>query len=175
MRPGGGVGRGEPVREREWLGESWALRVRRGAVEVLRAVFGDELRRRMRRLARSDLPILDEWRRLYPDLDPLELHDRCWQVTPVCPGGGELVWNEEWHSMESSLHGPPGRPKSGPSLPPAARSVQAAELGLTFERDGLRARHRPERELDRTRRTTRYPSTSSSNMRRSTRWVAARR
>jgi len=132
--------RGDPVREREWLGQSWSLRARRGVIEAVHAIFGDELRQRMQTLAWSNLPILDEWRRLFPEVDPIEFHARYCHVDLVCPGGGEFVWNEEWRAMESSFYGHPGQSKGGPSLPAAVRSVSAAELGLTFERDGLRAR-----------------------------------
>ena len=43
----------------------------------------------------GNLPILNEWKRLFPDRDPVEVHQQVWQVELVCPGGGKYVWNEK--------------------------------------------------------------------------------
>ena len=48
--------------------------------------------------------------------------------------------------MESSAYGHPGEPVDGPSLPPGLDVVTAADVGLTFEENGLRARARVSRQ-----------------------------
>ena len=46
----------------------------------------DGLRGWMQRLAWSNIAILNEWKRLFPDQDPVAVHERLWGVRPVCPG-----------------------------------------------------------------------------------------
>ena len=70
----------------------------------------------------SNLPALNEWKRLFPDRDPVAVHREVWGVTLVCPGGGNYVWNEKYATMESTVYGHPGQPKSGP--PATARAEQ---------------------------------------------------
>jgi hypothetical protein len=89
----------------------------------------------------ANLPILNEWRRRFPQQDPVALHERLWNRRLVCPAGGTYVWNEAWQTMESSVYGHPGEPRAGPTLlPPAILAIERAAAGLTFEEDGLRAR-----------------------------------
>jgi hypothetical protein len=88
----------------------------------------------------NNLPILNEWKRLYPDRDPVEVHRSVWGVELVCPGGGKYVWNEKLQTMESTVYGCPAAPKVGPPAPPVLGGFAAADFGLTFENQGLRAR-----------------------------------
>jgi hypothetical protein len=69
-------------------------------------------------------------------------HEQAWGVALRCPGGGAYRWNQTWQTYESTVYGHPAEPRAGPSLPPAALSVLSADLGLTFEDDGLRSRAR---------------------------------
>jgi hypothetical protein len=122
------------------LGESVDFSVKLRDGKILAAVTRDDYERQLRRLAWGNLPILNEWHRLYPNADPVALHERWWGVKPVCPGGGKYVWNETWQTMESSVFGSPAVPKSGPALPPQLRDFSGGRYGLTFEPQGLRAR-----------------------------------
>jgi len=99
----------------------------------------------MQRLAWRSLPILNEWKSLFPDRDPVDVHQRAWKVRLVCPGGGTYVWNDAWKTMESTVYGHPGEPKVGPKAPPALEAIERGDFGLTFEEQGLRARVRLER------------------------------
>jgi hypothetical protein len=94
----------------------------------------------LREASFSNLPILNEWRRLEPDQDPVDVHERIWKRRLLCPGGGRYVWNEAWRTMESTVYGHPGEPRPGPTLPGALAHIARAAAGLTFEDDGLRAR-----------------------------------
>jgi hypothetical protein len=122
-----------------WLGENVGVRVDGAFVRVLQHIFGDNARRAMQSRCWGNLPILNEWRRRYPDLDPVELHGKFWQRRLVCPGGGEYRWNETWKTMQSTVYGHPGEPKLGPTLPRQWQDVRLANFGLTFEENGLRA------------------------------------
>jgi len=103
-------------------------------------LMGDQYQAAMQQLAWNNLPILNEWHRLYPEIDPVELHERVWHVRLVCPGGGTFVWNEPFQTMESTVYGHPGEPKQGPAAPPLIGQFLSADFGLTFENQGLRAR-----------------------------------
>ena len=76
----------------------------------------------------SNLPILNEWKRLFPNEDPVKVHERLWHVTLICPGGGKYVWNDQWHTMESTVYGHPGQPKTGPKAPPLLEPVSIRQF-----------------------------------------------
>jgi hypothetical protein len=115
------------------------VRAQRQILQVLAAMGEEQYQGAMQARAWGNLPILNEWKRLYPTQDPVALHERYWQTRLVCPGGGKYVWNAEWQTMESTVYGHPGTPRRGPSSPPTLEEFAAADFGLTFEHDGLRA------------------------------------
>ncbi len=96
----------------------------------------------------SNLPILNEWKRLYPDCDPVELHERVWNIRLICPGGGRYVWNDKYQTMESTVYGHPGEPKKGPLAAVALQQFSSGDFGLAFENQGLRARVSLEKKSD---------------------------
>jgi hypothetical protein len=109
-------------------------------IEVFEEVFGRrEYQQLLQARAWSNIAILNEWKRLYADRDPVAVHQQVWQTTLVCPGGGKYVWNEEYQTMESTVYGHPAQPKTGPALPQALQNVRWLDFGLTFENRGLRA------------------------------------
>lgn len=122
-----------------WLGSNFCLQVDRKAIELGVSMQGIEVQRFMQGVAWSNLPILNEWKRRFPDQDPVEVHERLWATRPLCPGGGEYVWNAEWQTMESSVYGHPGEPLNGPAFPTALNQFQFGNFGVTFEDQGLRA------------------------------------
>lgn len=134
-----------PAVERPWLGESVGLQVRQKALKIAAALTRREYQAMMQQRAWSNLPILNEWRRRYPQEDPLAVHAKFWHVELICPGGGKYVWNPQWQTMESTVYGHPGEPKEGPAVPPLLEQVQVGNFGLTFEEQGLRVRTAIER------------------------------
>ncbi|HEY5314334.1 MAG TPA: hypothetical protein VIK18_17505 [Pirellulales bacterium] len=122
-----------------WLGQSVALNVEARALKALGPLLGSSYQTAMQRLAFGNLPILNEWKRRFPQHDPVDLHERLWGVRLVCPGGGQYVWNPRWQTMESTVYGHPGEPRLGPSAPPILGQLQGVRLGLSFEEHGLRA------------------------------------
>jgi hypothetical protein len=128
-----------------WDGSHVGLDVRGRGVELLKHGFGLEQGKRLRAASWGNLPILNEWKRLHPELDPLELHARVFRDRLVCPGGGSYSWNPEWHTMESSVFGHPGEPRPELPVPPGWSDLEAGRFALTFEDDGLRVRFELER------------------------------
>jgi hypothetical protein len=122
-----------------WLGESFALQVDGRFIQMLLASRDIGYRQEMAMRSWSNLPILNEWHRLYPDRDPVELHEQVWRTRLVCPGGGKYVWNDEWQTMESTVFGHPGH-ETEAEAPNVWGDLLRASFGITFENQGLRAR-----------------------------------
>ena len=120
-----------------WLGSNLCLRVDQNFVPALEALFRDEFRPAQQRLAWSNLPTLNEWKRLYRGQDPVKLHEQIWHTTLVCPGGGRYGWNDQWQTLESTVYGHPAQPKSDPDKLLPVANVTNANLGVTFENQGL--------------------------------------
>jgi len=125
---------------RPWLGTSVALRADRQILQIVNDLSVHRYQRAMQREAWNNLPILNEWHRRYPAVDPVEFHERVWGIRLVCPGGGRYVWNPQWRTMESTVYGHPGEPKEGSVAPPVLEQFHSADFGLSFENNGLRAR-----------------------------------
>jgi hypothetical protein len=130
-----------------FLGVSAAFEFEPRALLYLGLLDGEDPRQIARAASFDNLPILDEWRRLFPDRDPLAVHEEWFGERLVCPGGGEYRWDGEWQRMASTVYGHPGAPLPGDPLPPALREVEHVRLGLGFEPeiDCLRVRGRLER------------------------------
>ncbi len=128
--------RGDP-----WLGRHVGFQADGETLELTEIGIRDELIPEAQVRSWGNLYILNEWRRLFPDADPVVAHQRLMGTRLTCPGGGEYVWNEEWQTMESTSYGHPGERKDGPGLlrPPLSELAEG-NFGLTFEDDGLRAR-----------------------------------
>ena len=127
-------------RPHPWLGSNVALHVDSRILEIANALGREQYQQRMQVQCWNNLPILNEWKRLYPDRDPVDVHRQVWGVTLVCPGGGKYVWNEKYGTMESTVYGHPGEPKEGPLAPPVLSGFASGDFGLTLENQGLRAR-----------------------------------
>ena len=121
-----------------WLGSNLCLQVERKFIDVLQKASQEEYQSHLQLLAWNNLPILNEWKRLYPGKDPVKLHEALWGTKLLCPAGGSYVWDEKWQTMESTVFGHPGEPKVGAATPLAA--VTSANLGVSFENQGLSAK-----------------------------------
>jgi len=130
-----------------WLGKNLVLRANSKLLDLAMHSTRRQMQNNVQVLAWSNLPILNEWHRLYPDRDPVAVHEQVWKTKLVCPGGGKYVWNDTWQTMESSVYGHPGESKDGPIITPGMLGIEQADFGLTFEEQGLRARAVLERKL----------------------------
>jgi hypothetical protein len=122
-----------------WLGGSLGLQLQEKLIGILLKATDDDYKSHLQTLAWNNLPILNEWKRLYPGQDPVKLHEEIWGEKLLCPGGGTYVWNDKWQTMESTALGSPGQPKGDDFVSPLTGLLDA-NLGLTFENQGLSAR-----------------------------------
>jgi hypothetical protein len=134
---------------RPWLGQSVSMRMQKPIMDLCMRSLGWDVTPSTQMRAWSNLPILNEWKRLYPSEDPVKLHQRIWGTTLLCPGGGEYVWNDQLQTMQSSIYGSPLEPKGEALIRILPDDIRAIDAGLTFEQNGLRARAVLERQ-DRT-------------------------
>ncbi len=134
-----------PAPHRPWLGSGLCFQFTRQGLELLGGSGDSEMRRSLRRASWSNLPILNEWKRLYPDRDPVLVHQAFWGVRLLDPAGGEYRWNEDFKTLESTTYGHPGRPKPGPDDLGPLESITSGNAGVTFQDKGLRARAEIER------------------------------
>jgi len=124
------------------LGKHLCMQVDLELPEVLMSVQDSELDyvKRLQETCWANLAVLDEYRRAWPDRDPMAVHEALFGTRLVCPAGGEYRWNEAWKTMESTALGHPGEPKVPDPLPVPFGGWKNGNFGLTFEADGLRAR-----------------------------------
>ncbi|MFH0945548.1 MAG: hypothetical protein V2A76_10160, partial [Planctomycetota bacterium] len=109
-------------------------------LKVLEGLSGEWREQSMRMASYRNIPILNEWKRLFPDQDPVAFHEAWFHQRLLCPGGGQYVWNEQYQSMESTAFGLPGAPRNDIQSKSPFEQLENASLGVTFEQDGLRAR-----------------------------------
>jgi hypothetical protein len=124
-----------------WAGDSLGFAAKAQATKYLHDfMFGSSLHQ-IRGACWANLPILNEWHALDPSGDPVAFHEKWWGERLLCPAGGKFVWNAEDGTMESTILGHPGRPKEPQAIEsPFLKSLREAQMGITFEMNGLRAR-----------------------------------
>jgi hypothetical protein len=137
---------GKAAESRPWLGESAALRVNKTFIDFVAKESQKLWDESQRELAWRALPILQEWRRLWPDQDPVAVHEKLFKVRLVDPAGGGYVVDKDGLRIFSETYGHPTEARSGPARPRFAERLKEARGGLTFENDGVRARLVIERE-----------------------------
>jgi hypothetical protein len=140
--PAGNSKRAEPAGDatgKPWMGTNLCLQLDREFLRSLEKLSSTSERTSQQRLAWNNIPILNEWKRLYPSEDPVKFHERVWKTSLICPGGGSYVWNEKWRTMESTVYGHPGEPKEPKDPQSRLGKFSSINLGLSFENQGLSA------------------------------------
>jgi hypothetical protein len=130
---------------RPWLGSSLCLQIDRRAFDGFGRLMQDDALVSAQAQAWSNITILNQWKQLLPEQDPVAVHERLFGVRLVDPAGGTYTWNEQWQTMASVNYGHPGQPKVGPAASAALKGL-SANFGLTLENNGLRARAQIDRE-----------------------------
>lgn len=86
------------------------------------------------------IPILNEWRRRFPDEDPIAVHQRLFGTAIACPGGKGYRWNKDALTMESAAYGYPSAPREDGVKIDLVSRFPYLQSGIDFEDDGLRLR-----------------------------------
>lgn len=131
---------GAKAADRPWLGSSMCYQFTREGLEIMQGPGRESYRKLLQHRSWANLWILNEWKRLFPTQDPVQVHEKHWGVRPICPAGGQYVWNEKLKTMESTVCGHPADPKDPPPDLGPLGSVLSGNFGLSFENNGLRAR-----------------------------------
>jgi hypothetical protein len=123
-----------------WLGESYCLHLTARFLQSFTAPGPREMMQaEAQNVAWRNEPILNEFRRLLPDQDPVQAYERVFGITLIDGGGGKYEWDPKWQTMQSSVYGSPEQPKSGPTVLDSIQGM-GGNFGVTFEHDGLRGR-----------------------------------
>ncbi|HEV8604820.1 MAG TPA: hypothetical protein VGQ99_05610 [Tepidisphaeraceae bacterium] len=125
---------------RPYLGPHLAAQIEGTFIEKMGLAIWPQYSNEMAAVAWGNIPILNEWKRMYPQENPVGLHERLFGVKLIGPDGSSYVWNETWGTMESVSYGCPGDPKTGPNVPKALMGLKFISGGVDFEKEGLRGR-----------------------------------
>jgi hypothetical protein len=115
------------------LGRHVEVRANRLAAEVLERLLSTDVERSTQARSWSNLPILSEWKRRYPEQDPVEVHRRLWYTELKCPGGGGYAWNEERRIVRSSVFGDPAEPQEVERKTNPIEEILRLGAGASFE------------------------------------------
>lgn len=130
--------------DRPWPGDNAALSAGRKLLDLWLTALNDQTQNELQQTAWNNIPILNEWKRLFPKQNPADIHERYWHIRLSDPLGGGYDWCDEHATMQSTAFGHPGHAKTPPAgtlaSHPLLRQLQKIEAGLTFEHDGLRAK-----------------------------------
>lgn len=119
------------------LGDGVTAHFDRRAFEFMaRGMNSDETQRRLLRV----LPILEEWKRLFPNEDPVAFHERVFHERICGPMGEKLVVDPASGEIHSEKFGSPYHPTSNGFELEALKSLRSADFGLSFEHGGVRGR-----------------------------------
>lgn len=125
---------------RQWLGKNMSVQINQRLFRTMEGFSADFYRASLRNRTWNNLPILNEWKREFPESDPLELHRDYWGQRLLCPGGGTLKWDSQAQTYYSTAFGSPSRPRIPMGTPYPWRSIERFDAGVSFETGGLRAK-----------------------------------
>lgn len=125
---------------RPWLGRNLAFQLDRRFFQALEAISLERYSRLVRDQSWSNLPLLNEWRREFPDQDPLEIQKRIWGEKLTCPGEGQYRWDEKTSAYISTAYGNPVQPRVPMGIPFPLRGIGRLEAGVSLDSGGIRAK-----------------------------------
>mgnify|MGYP001414620898 CR=1 FL=1 len=120
-----------------WAGNSTALQASKPITSIFDLLMGQNFINGLQRKSWKNLHVLNEWRVQLKEMDAIAYHRRVWHTDLSCPGGGEYRWNQMFQTYESTMFGHPANPKA-PKDFSVLGGWKAIDLGLNFEKDGLR-------------------------------------
>lgn len=89
----------------------------------------------------NNIPILNEWKKLYPGQDPVAVHALLWRRQLAAFDNSSYQWDPDRGTMYSKNFGSPGTDIEDDALvPDVFRDIESAEFGFRFENNGIRVR-----------------------------------
>lgn len=125
---------------RKWMGKNLALQANENMFRVLEMFAANHLQTQMQQEVWKHSPLLREWKMLVPDADPLITHMRFWNQKFVCPGGGQIRWDDAMFSISSTEFGSAADPNIPMGSPFPWSNIQEFDAGATVNDGGLRAK-----------------------------------
>ncbi len=122
-----------------------AVAVNKQALDIFKNMGSEYQGESVRSQAWSNIYILNELKRLFPEKDPQALYETLWHTSLSSPQTGDYVWNTEWQTMESTLFGHPGQPKAVQQRFGVVDNITSGNVALSFENNGLRVKAEYER------------------------------
>lgn len=86
------------------------------------------------------LPILEEWKRLFPNEDPVAFHERVFHERLAGPVGEKLIVDPATGEIRSEKFGSPYQLTSAKLQIEALKDLRSVDFGLSFEHGGVRGR-----------------------------------
>ena len=130
---------------RKWLGQNLAVQTNSKFYKAIEVLWRQYYRSELRDQTWRNFPILQEWKREFPDHDPFEFHRKYWYQKMLCAGGGDLVWDKKTDSPKSTVFGNPGKARIPMSTPTPWRDFKSFDAGVTFDTGGIRGKMMLER------------------------------
>ena len=125
---------------KKWLGKNLAVELRKTFLRFIEASSRKYYKKNLKVSCWNNLPVLNEWKRLYPDQNPVDLHKKWWKVQLLCPAQGKYIWDKNYYTMQSTKLGSPVKEKTKTYPASPLDYVKNIQFGLTFEHNGLRAK-----------------------------------
>ncbi|OHB55284.1 MAG: hypothetical protein A2Y07_11010 [Planctomycetes bacterium GWF2_50_10] len=117
-----------------------SLRLRTTGWAVAKYILKPTPAHTLARKSLDNLYILNEWKRLLPHLSPLDVHEKLWHNTLVCPAGGMYIYNSRTREMESTAAGSLAAPRDIQTFTGGIFDAGRIELKINFEPAATRAR-----------------------------------
>lgn len=130
---------------RKWLGQNLAIQTNSKFYKAIEVLWQQYYKSELRDQTWRNFPILQEWKREFPDQDPFEFHQKYWHQKMLCAGGGDLVWDKTSGAPKSTVFGNPIKPRIPMSTPTPWRGFKSFDAGVTFDTGGVRGKMMLER------------------------------
>jgi len=117
-----------------------SLRLRTTGWAVAKYILKPTPAHALARKSLDNLYILNEWKSLLPHLSPLDVHEKLWHNTLVCPAGGMYIYNNQTYEMESTVAGSLTTPRDIQNFTGGIFEAGRIELKINFEPGATRAR-----------------------------------